>query len=46
MPLARASWWAVVAACAAAALLLLLSEYYGYAGLVAAIGVAAAINLR
>jgi hypothetical protein len=41
----RASWITVVAACAIAALLFLLNGYTGYAITVAAVGVAAAVNL-
>ncbi len=45
MPLARAAWLITVAACLVAALLLLLSGYLGYAGVLLAVGLAAAINL-
>ena len=44
--LSRIAWWTVVAICMAAAVALLITEYYGYAGVVAAVGVSAAINLR
>jgi hypothetical protein len=44
--LARVAWWSVVAICMVAAVALLITEYYGYAGVVAAVGVSAAINLR
>lgn len=45
MSLARASWIAVVAICAIAAVLLELGDYTGYAITVAAVGLAAAVNL-
>jgi hypothetical protein len=43
--LARASWITVVAVCAVAAVLLAVSDYTGYAVTVAAVGLAAAVNL-
>jgi hypothetical protein len=43
--LARISWIAAVAVCVLAAALLLVSGYAGYAGVLAAVGVAAAVNL-
>ena len=43
--LARISWIAAVAICVVAAVLLLVSGYAGYAGVLAAVGVAAAVNL-
>jgi hypothetical protein len=43
--LARASWTTVVAICAIAAILLSVSGYTGYAITVAAVGLAAAVNL-
>jgi hypothetical protein len=43
--LARASWIAVVAVCAVAVLLFALSGYTGYSITVAAVGLAAAVNL-
>jgi hypothetical protein len=46
MQLSTIAWWGVVGVCAAVAALLLISEYYGYAGVVAAVGISAAINLR
>ena len=46
VPLSRIAWWITVGICLVAAVLLLVDEYYGYAGVVAAVGVAAAINLR
>ena len=45
MPLSRVAWLVTVAACLLAALLLLLSGYLGYAGVLLAVGLAAAINL-
>jgi hypothetical protein len=45
MPLARASWIVVVSVCALAAILLAISDYTGYAVTVAAVGLAAAVNL-
>ena len=45
MPLSRISWLVTVAICLIAALLLLLNGYYGYAGVLLAVGAAAAINL-
>jgi hypothetical protein len=44
--LQRIAWIVTVAICAVAALLLLLSGYQGYAGVLVAVGVSAAINLR
>jgi hypothetical protein len=46
MPLSRIAWLTVVAICVIAAVLLLVSDYYGYAGVLAAVGLSAAINLR
>jgi O-antigen ligase len=46
VPLSRIAWLATVVACAVIAILLLLSDYTGYAWVVVAIGLAAAINLR
>ncbi len=43
--LARISWLVTVAICVIAALILLLSGYDGYAGVVLAVALAAAINL-
>jgi hypothetical protein len=45
VPLSRISWLVTVAVCLIAALLLLLNGYYGYAGVLLAVGVAAAVNL-
>jgi hypothetical protein len=46
VPLSRIAWLVTVGICAVAALILLLSDYYGYAGVVFAVALAAAINLR
>lgn len=45
MPLSRISWLVTVGICLIAALLLLLNGYYGYAGVLLAVGAAAAVNL-
>ncbi|HWO15259.1 MAG TPA: hypothetical protein VNM89_00925 [Solirubrobacterales bacterium] len=45
MSLARASWITVVAVCAIAVLLFAVSGYTGYSLTVAAVGLAAAVNL-
>ena len=45
VPLARISWLVTVGICLVAALLLLLNGYYGYAGVLLAVGAAAAVNL-
>jgi len=45
MGLARASWVTVVSVCALAAILFAISGYTGYAITVAAVGIAAAVNL-
>ena len=45
MPLSRVSWVVTVAICAIAALLLLLNGYYGYSGVLLAVGAAAAVNV-
>jgi len=45
VPLSRIAWIVTVAICLIAALLVLLSGYVGYAGVLLAIAVAAAINL-
>lgn len=45
MRLARASWITVVSVCVLAAILLEISDYTGYAITVAAVGLAAAVNL-
>ncbi len=46
MPLPKIAWSATVAICVIASLILLLSGYVGYAGVVFAVSLAAAINLR
>lgn len=46
MDLSRVAWLTTVGICAIAALLLLLADYYGYAGVLTAVGLSAAINLR
>jgi hypothetical protein len=45
VPLSRISWLVTVGICLIAALLLLLNDYYGYAGVLLAVGAAAAVNL-
>jgi hypothetical protein len=45
VPLSRISWLVTVAVCLIAALLLLLNGYSGYAGILLAVGVSAAVNL-
>jgi hypothetical protein len=45
VPLSRISWLVTVAICLIAALLLLLNGYYGYTGVLLAVGAAAAVNL-
>ena len=45
MTLSRISWLVSVGICVIAALLLLLNGYYGYAGVLMAVGAAAAVNL-
>jgi ABC-type Na+ efflux pump permease subunit len=45
VPLARISWLVTVGICLIAALLLLLSGYYGYAGVLLAVGASAFVNL-
>ena len=46
MDLSRLAWLITVGICAIAALILLLEEYYGYAGVLVAVGASAAINLK
>ena len=46
MPLGRIAWLTTVVVGVAAALVLLLSGYLGYAGVIMAVGLSAAINLR
>lgn len=45
MPLSRISWLVTVGVCLLAALLLLLNGYFGYSGVLLAVGAAAAVNL-
>ena len=46
MPLSRIAWLITVAICVIASAILLLEDYYGYAGVVLAVALSAAINLR
>ena len=46
MDLSRAAWLTTVGLCVLAAVLLLLADYNGYAGVLTAVGLSAAINLR
>jgi hypothetical protein len=46
VPLARLAWLVTVAICLIATVILLFSGYNGYAGVVLAVALAAAINLR
>ena len=46
MELSRIAWLTTVGICVISAALLLLADYYGYAGVLAAVGLSAAINLR
>ena len=45
MSLARISWVVTVGICLIAAVLLLVNGYYGYSGVLLAVGAAAAVNL-
>jgi hypothetical protein len=45
VPLSRISWLITVGMCLIAALLLLLNGYYGYSGVLLAVGAAAAVNV-
>jgi hypothetical protein len=45
VPLSRISWIVTVAICLIVALILLLDGYYGYSGVLLAVGAAAAVNL-
>jgi hypothetical protein len=45
VPLSRISWLVTVGLCLVASLLLLLEGYYGYAGILLAVGAAAAVNV-
>ena len=44
--LSRLAWLSTVGVCMIAAVVLLIEQYYGYAGVLAAVGASAAINLR
>lgn len=46
MPIARIAWLTVVGVCLIASAVLLLEGFNGYAGVVGAVGLSAAINLR
>ena len=46
MPLNRIAWLSTFSVCLLIALILLVSGYLGYAGVLLAIALAAAINLR
>ena len=46
MPLSRIAWLTTVAICLITCVLLLLSGYLGYAGVLLAVALSAAINLR
>jgi hypothetical protein len=45
VPISRISWLVTVGVCLIAALLLLLNGYYGYSGVLLAVGAAAAVNV-
>lgn len=45
VPLSRISWLVTVGVCLIAALLLLVNGYYGYSGVLLAVGAAAAVNI-
>ena len=45
MPLSRIAWMITVGICLVAALLVLINGYSGYAGVLLAVGIAAAVNL-
>jgi hypothetical protein len=45
VPLPRISWLITVGICLLAALLLVVNGYYGYSGVLLAVGAAAAVNL-
>lgn len=46
MPLPRIAWLTTVGACLIVCVILLISGYLGYAGVLLAIALSAAINLR
>jgi hypothetical protein len=45
VPLSRIAWMITVGICLIAALLVLINGYSGYAGVLLAVGIAAAVNL-
>jgi hypothetical protein len=45
VPFSRISWLATVSICLIAAFLLLVNGYFGYFGVLLAVGAAAAVNL-
>ena len=45
MPLSRISWLITLGICLLAALLLVINGYYGYSGVLLAVGAAAFVNL-
>ena len=45
MSVAKIGWLVTVFACVLAAVLLLVNGYFGYSGVVVAVGLAAAVNL-
>ncbi len=46
MPLSKISWLVTVGVCVIAAVLLLVNGYLGYFGVLLAVALAAAVNLR
>ena len=46
MDLSRIAWLITVGVCLVSAAILLIEQYLGYAGVLAAVGLSAAINLR
>ena len=46
VPIGKVAWLVTTVLCAIAALLLLLSGYVGYFGVLVAVGLSAAVNLR
>jgi hypothetical protein len=46
VPLSRIAWMVTVAACVIAAVLVLVNGYVGYFGVLLAVALAAAVNLR
>ena len=46
MPAPKIAWLLTVAVCLLAAVLLLIEDYYGYSGVLLAVGASAAVNLR